>query len=204
MAVTESGPQPYVYTFSWRDIAWTVVAAVSTALLLKIFVVGAFRIPSHSMENTLMPGDYIVVSKLAYTISRPERGDIVVFRIPQAAAAASPSDVLIKRVVAIGGDTVRLGREGVFVNGRRQPAPPTSSNTDPSTIPMASDVVVVPDGHLFVIGDNRTNSYDSRSWGFLPLELVEGRPLFMYWSYGPDLHEPTPHIRINRLFGSIR
>lgn len=204
MALTESGPQPLTNSFSWGDVAWTVAAAVATALLLKIFVVGAFRIPSHSMENTLMPGDHIVVSKLAFTMSNPERGDIVVFRVPQSAAAVSPRDVLIKRVVAVGGDTVRLGREGVFVNGHRQPAPPASSNTDPSTVPMTSNIVVVPPDHLFVIGDNRTNSYDSRSWGFLPLDHVEGRPLFVYWSYGPDVLDESPHIRTNRLFRSIR
>lgn len=201
-----TAPEEATPTFgiTLRDILWTAAAAVGLAVVLKIFIVGAFTIPSHSMEGTLLPGDYIVVSKLVHVFGAIERGDVVVFRLPADVPSAS-KEPLIKRVIALGGDTVRLTPSAVYVNGIRQPAPPESIAPQPvDADAVPPEPFVVPNGHVYVMGDNRANSYDSRSWGFLPDSNIEGRPLFIYWSYGRAAADTTAHVRFDRLFHRIR
>lgn len=190
-----------------RDILVTSAAAIAVAILLKMFVLGAFMIPSHSMENTLLPGDYIVVNKLASWMASIERGDVIVFTLPDSMDAAGASRIpLIKRVIGIGGDTVRLSSTGVFVNGWRVPDPPQSASAyalsnDPTSTTIT---VVVPEGYFYVLGDNRANSWDSRYWGCLPGDCLEGLPLVVYYSYGSSATDTVPHIRWDRILGRIR
>lgn len=188
-----------------RDVIWTGLAATAAALLLKIFVIGAFMIPSHSMERTLLAGDYIVVSKLAYTIGSVERGDVIVFRGPDTTGPDDDDRPLIKRVVAIGGDSLVLTPNEIFVNDMRLPTPPLSATPGPVSIADSGIVRLrIPEGRLFVIGDNRANSYDSRYWGLLDSTRIIGKPLFVYWSYGPSTDDTAKHVRWDRLFSMIR
>jgi len=181
---------------SLRDVLWTALAATAAALLLKIFVIGAFMIPSHSMEQTLLAGDYIVVSK---------RGDVIVFRGPDTTGPDDDDRPLIKRVVAIGGDSLVLTPNEIFVNDMRLPTPPLSATSGPVNIADSGILRLrIPEGRLFVIGDNRANSYDSRYWGLLDSTRVIGKPLFVYWSYGPSTDDTAKHVRWDRLFSMIR
>jgi len=188
-----------------RELVWAAVVAALLALVLKIFVLGAFRIPSHSMEHTLLVGDQIVVSKLAYAFSEPSRGDVVVFRQPNEPGPKASAPLLIKRVVGIEGDTLRLTQTGIWVNGSRLPDPPLGRTADPSRVAGApTEAFVVPPSMVYVVGDNRENSYDSRSWGFLPVSRIEGMPLFVYWSWADADSTTESTVRFDRLFTVIR
>jgi signal peptidase I len=134
-------------------------------LLFRAFVAQAYYIPSESMRPTLEVGDRIVVNRLAYKLDGPTRGDVVVFDHPQ-----KHGTDMVKRVVATGGDWVE-GRDGkVWVNG--EPRGPS----------FDFPAMQVPADNLFMLGDNRDNSSDSRFWGFVPLGLVEGRAVAIWWS----------------------
>jgi len=178
-----------------RENVEALVIAIILALFIRTFVVQAFKIPSGSMQNTLLIGDYILVNKFIFgvkapftdvtiiPIAKPERGDIVVFKYPE-----DPSKDFIKRVVAVGGDTVRIENKNVFVNGALQDHP-LAIHVDPRT--FAKDLqprdnygpVVVPEGKLFVMGDNRDESNDSRFWGFVDASAVRGKAFMIYWSW---------------------
>jgi len=178
------------------------------AALLKLFVVGAIRVPSPSMEGTLRPGDYILVSKLGYgatvplllpwgssmfttvrvpALLTPRLGDVVVFQFgPDTPAARTrPSRLLIKRCVALAGDTLLLLGGRVFVNGRELFFPASAGPHDPpsgTTHPSAFGPVVIPEGHCFVLGDNPDQSADSRVFGPVPTHAIVGRAVLIYWS----------------------
>lgn len=160
-----------------RSIAewlFVVLGAVLAALLVKTFLFQAFRIPSESMVPTLEVGDRVLVNKLSYRLHDVNRGDVVVFTRPaglQETGAAQPED-LIKRVVAVGGDTV-VAREGVvYVNDQPivEPYLPEGTATFRLDTP-----VKVPDGEVFVMGDNRENSQDSRFFGTVREDTIIGR-----------------------------
>jgi signal peptidase I len=134
-------------------------------LLFRAFIAQAYVIPSGSMEPTLMVGDHIYVNRVVYRFDKPQRGEVVVFDHPR-----EHGKDLIKRVVAIGGDRVE-GHDGqVWVNG------------SPSGPSFDFSALEVPDDNLFVMGDNRDNSSDSRFWGFVPRGLVQGRAMFVWWN----------------------
>ncbi len=191
-----------------QSLAVTIVIAV----FVITFIVQAFQIPSESMENTLLIGDYLLVDKAHYgpggTWSwllpyRPvKRDDIVVFRYP-----VHPSQHFVKRVIGVPGDRVRLIKKHVFVNGVEVAEPfavykrhdrdsfrdnfPTGDSLSPSIeaawyleLRRLTDEgqLIVPAGFYFVMGDNREESLDSRYWGFVPQENIIGRPLLIYWS----------------------
>jgi signal peptidase I len=140
---------------------------IGLALVFRTFVASAYHIPSESMVPTLEVGDVVVVNKLSYALDPPARGDVIVFDHPR-----EHGTDLIKRVVAVAGDRVE-GREGTaWVNG-------TASGTSADFAPL-----VVPPGNLFVLGDNRENSADSRYWGFVPLGHVRGRAFAVAASFG--------------------
>ena len=193
---------------SLQSLLGTVVIAV----FVITFIVQAFQIPSGSMENTLLVGDYLLVNKLCYgghgigdyvmPYQKIRRGDIIVFHYP-----VDPQQHFVKRVIGVPGDRLRLVNKQVWVNG----APlkePYVRYVDPS-INMFRDnfprtdiaafnmegkwwlemkklvedgQLIVPEGHYFVLGDNRDDSQDSRFWGFVPRENIIGRPLLIYWS----------------------
>ena len=181
-----------------RENIEAIAVAIVLALFIRTFVVQAFKIPSGSMKETLLIGDHILVNKFVYGIripfsndvlipvNDPERGDIVVFRFPE-----EPDKDFIKRVIAVGGDTVEIRNKKVYVNGE-----PLNHDygffTDPHVMPGALQPrdnfgpVSVPAGKLFVMGDNRDHSYDSRFWGFVDLGDVRGKAFMIYWSWDSD------------------
>lgn len=189
---------------TWKDIISSAAVAVLVALLLRVFVIGAFEIPSHSMENTLLPGDYIMVNKLAYRIRDVRRGDVLIFS--RQAADTAVREAYVKRVIGLPNDTITLTHEGVWLNGRPLPDPPLAKPPmDPVLSSQSSPVTtIVGTDSLFVLGDNRRNSYDSRYWGCVPVDDVIGTPLLIYWSHGVTTENPLPHIRWDRLFQVVQ
>jgi len=189
-------------THSLRDLLLTAIAAAIVALILRVFVIGAFVIPSHSMENTLLAGDHILVSKIATVFNDVERGDVVVFELPDSLRGDKPQEPLIKRVIGLPGDTVTLTRRGIRINKKRQPDPPESA----SRIPVARGrtTIIVPENNVFVMGDNRENSWDSRYWGCLPTDRIIGVPFMIYWSFGASQHDTVDGIRWSRMFSTVR
>jgi len=174
------------------------MALVGLALLARTFFIQGYRLPSRSMEDTLLVGDYLLIDKFSYGIvfpladwrlpgiSAPRPGDIVVFRYP-----GDPRRVYIKRCIAVGGQIVEIRDKVVYVDGSRTVDPPFSKYVDARIFPASQNPRdnygprQVPDGAIFAIGDNRDNSRDSRHWGFLPVEAIIGRGMFLYWSCAP-------------------
>ena len=148
------------------------ISLISTFLFLSINALSArIRVESVSMEPTLFAGNFVVVSKLAYQFVEPGRGDIIVFQYPP----NPEQDPYIKRVIGLPGDQVTVREEEVLINGVRIAEPYLKSPTRQSgewTVPLNS---------LFVMGDNRNNSSDSRSWGEVPIDNVIGKALVVYW-----------------------
>ncbi len=173
------------------DYGLTALVAVALAILVQTFAIKPYLIPSTSMANTLVPGQRVLVDRMVYHYRPVHRGDIIVFRRPE-----PPSDVLIKRVVGLPGDLLSVHDGHLFVNGVQQNEPfvdkvdGITEPTDPadpyaSTQPDApwslSRPFRVPAGHYFVMGDNRTDSSDSRYWGTVPRKAIIGRAFFTYW-----------------------
>ena len=201
-----------------REYAEAIFIALLLALFIRTFVVQAFKIPSGSMEETLLIGDHILVSKFAYGThipneipilniklfddiilfpALPERGDIIVFKYPK-----DESRDFIKRVIGIPGDLLEVRHQKVFINGKPyedRHARHTESPSDSSLVPRDDfGPVLVPDNHLFMMGDNRENSQDSRYWGFLDINKVRGKALMIYWSW----NQLESWVRFDR-FGKI-
>lgn len=154
------------------EIIQSLAVAVVLAFLIHTYVMQNFRIPSASMEPTLQIQDYIFASKLSYRFQEPKRGDIVVFKYPK-----DTTRYFVKRLIAVGGETVALRNSQLFINGQHVPEdylPPGLRFSD-------FGPVEVPAGNYFMLGDNRNNSSDSREWGFVPRELIVGKEIFIYW-----------------------
>jgi signal peptidase I len=184
--------------------------ALLLALAIRTFVVQAFKIPSGSMLPTLEIGDHILVNKFLYGprlevpltqlsfgrlpgLRPPAPGDVIVFVNPR-----NPSLDFIKRVIAVGGQTVEIRDRQVYVDGKLSPPPSPLSKMSPClpaeppfawprTGPESCGPYTVPEDQVFVMGDNRGSSYDSRAWGPVPVANIKGRALIIYWSWdGPD------------------
>jgi signal peptidase I len=181
-----------------QEYAEAIIIAILIALFIRTFIVQAFKIPSGSMKPTLQIGDHILVNKFLYgikipfirktliPIGTPKRGDIVVFIYPE-----DRSKDFIKRVIAIGGDTVEIRNKKIFLNGKPQNdghGVYVDSVVFPAAIQPRDNFgpVKVPQGTLFVMGDNRDQSYDSRFWGFVDLKDVMGKAFVIYWSWDRD------------------
>lgn len=178
-----------------REYAESIIIAAILALVIRTFVVQAFKIPSGSMEDTLAIGDHILVSKFIYgtripftdtrliKLRDPRRGDVIVFEYPE-----DPSKDFIKRVVGTPGDEVEVRDKKVFVNGKSY-VNPHEVHKEPDLIPREQNPrdnfgpVKVPENALFVMGDNRDRSYDSRFWGFVKYEKIKGLAFIKYWSW---------------------
>lgn len=156
-----------------RVIITGIAAFVIVFGFLRPFVGEAFVIPSESMVPTLEVGDRVIVAKFVYRFSEPHRGDIVVFE-----GVGGETENLIKRVVGVAGDDVRMQDGVLFVNRKPQKEPYLNAES-PSSDSFAP--VVVPEGHVFVMGDNRGNSADSRVFGPVPLENLKGKALLRFW-----------------------
>ena len=154
-----------------RPSAFTIaIVLIALIVVVKLFVAEPFRIPSQSMEPTLRPGDQTLVDKLSG--DRPDRGDLVAFHAPRT------GEILLKRVVAVGGDTVGL-EDGVLVVDGRQVREPYA---DPKAIDSVYfGPVKVRPGTMFVMGDNRANSDDSRDFGAVPTDRIIGRAVARVW-----------------------
>jgi signal peptidase I len=195
----------------WPESLQSLAGTIIIAVFVVTFIVQAFQIPSESMENTLLTGDYLLVDKLhfgkdrlvgwALPYRKVKRGDIVVFRYP-----VHPSEHFVKRVVGVPGDHVKLVNRQVYVNGIPAVEPyayhfrphdafrdefpridlPVAGLNGAWWLEMKKMVddgqLIVPEGNYFVMGDNRDDSLDSRYWGFVPQENIVGQPLVIYWS----------------------
>jgi signal peptidase I len=174
----------------WRRYTGRLFVAAIVLFAVRTFIGEASMVPTGSMEGTILVGDHLVLNKLLYGPEIPllqlhlprwktiGRGDIVVFRYPR-----NPDEYFLKRVIAMGGDRVEIRDGVVYVNSspleepyavHRRPAQSATEQMQPLRVPKDS---------LFVMGDNRDNSSDSRDWGFVPEQNVIGEPLFVYWSY---------------------
>jgi len=182
----------------FREYAETITIALLAAVLIRMFIISAYHVSSGSMEDTLREGDYIFVYKLAYQSSSPKAGDVIVFQNP-----VEPTKDYIKRVVAVGGQTVEIVDKVVLVNGAVAPIPGESKNTDQRV--MAAELsprdnfgpFTVPQGQYFVMGDNRDDSQDSRFWGCVDKSYIKGKAIFVYFSYEPDPTAPqwkSPYV----------
>ena len=182
----------------FREYLEAIIVAVLLALFVRTFVVQAFKIPSGSMLPTLQIGDHLLVTKFSYGVTLPitgtvlfsrpgpVHGDVVVFRFPR-----DRSLDYIKRVIGVGGDTIEIKDKQVFVNGQKI-ADPHAHYASRDIMSAAGGPrdnfgpVTVPVGKIFLMGDNRDNSFDSRFWGFVDLPEVLGKALIIYWSWDVD------------------
>ena len=164
-------------------IEWVlvIVGALGAALLIKTFLFQAFFIPSASMEPTLHIGDRVLVNKLSYKFGDVERGDLVVFKRPDI-AAESQAVVrdLIKRVIGLPGETIEARDGAIYINGQRLDEDYLPAGTISENLPSQ----VVPAGKIWVMGDNRTNSRDSRVLGPIDIDTVHGRAFVRIWPLG--------------------
>lgn len=162
---------------SWLSFFAMLAMVVVISFGLRAFVFQPFEIPSGSMEETIMPGDMVFSEKISYYFRTPEQGDIVTFADPD-----QKGRTLIKRCIATGGQTVDLRNGVVYVDG--QPLSEEYTNAKPS-YPLNSTRVsypyTVPDGYIWVMGDNRTSSQDSRYFGAVSVKSVSGRAFLTYW-----------------------
>jgi signal peptidase I len=193
-----------------KDYLQPVIVAVILFLFIRTFVVQAFQIPSGSMEPTLLVGDYLLVNKFIYGIripytnirmlpfEKPQRGDVIVFIFPE-----DPSKDFIKRVIGTEGEKVQIIDNKIYVNDKQIADPwgyfrrrgpewylERVENYGPVTVPKDS---------LFVMGDNRDDSEDSRFWGFLPLKDVLGKALVIYFSWDAQAQSPWYKVRWARI-----
>jgi len=194
----------------FQEYSEAFVVAVILAILIRALLFQAFKIPSSSMEPTLLVGDHILVNKFIYGIRipftskrwpkfvEPRRGDVIVFVYPE-----DRTKDFIKRVIAVGGDTIEIRDKKVILNGKEvnnHNAHFYSNVIYPGDVIPRDNMkpVKVPEGHLFVMGDNRDYSHDSRFWGFVPIEDVKGEAFIIYYSA-----QNLSSIKWDRLFKII-
>ena len=164
---------------AWRENLESLIWAAALALAIRTFIIAPFKIPSGSMRMTLLEGDRILVSKFIYHFREPRRGDIIVFRFP-----LDPKRPFIKRLVGLGGDRVEIRDGAAFVNGEPLSGYggfQTRSYVNEGQWGSAGEVVDVPPGEFFVLGDNSGSSHDSRFWGFVPRRLLIGQAICIFW-----------------------
>lgn len=181
-----------------RENIEAILVAILLALLIRTFFVQAFKIPSGSMKQTLQIGDHILVNKFLYGIripllrkviiqvKKPTRGDIIVFKFP-----VDPDKDFIKRVIGVAGDMVESRNKKIFVNNQlinEDYSIRTDSHIIPGGLQKRDNFgpLKVPENSLFVMGDNRDQSFDSRFWGFVDLKVVSGKAFMIYWSWDQE------------------
>lgn len=195
-----------------RDWTEALIVAAVLALIIRTFCVQAFKIPSGSMEDTLLIGDHLLVNKFIYgtqlpfvdapvlKIRDPERGDIIVFEFPEDKDKSYfKRRDFIKRVVGLPGDVIEIRKKNVYVNGKRYITPEAVYKDGTMTAGPRDNMkqLKVPEGKYFVMGDNRDRSYDSRFWRFVDRSEVKGLAFIKYWSW--DSQNFTPRwSRIGR------
>lgn len=222
-AVPEARAAMSTGRWAWEWVK-SILIAFGLFLLIRTFLVEAFRIPTGSMENTLLVGDFLLVNKAVYgaqipgtrvrlpAFDEPRLGDVIVFLPPH-----EPDKNYVKRLVGMPGDTLFMRDKVLYRNGEPQ-IEPYVHHSDPNDISIASmnwqrdflapgvdpatyqptrddwGPIVVPPGRYFVLGDNRDDSEDSRYWGFVDGEAIRGQPLFIYYSFDPGILKPFPWL----------
>ena len=185
-----------------REYAESIAIAILLALVIRTFLVQAFKIPSGSMEDMLAIGDHLLVSKFMYgtkipftdtrilTVRNPRQGDVIVFEYPE-----DPSKDFIKRIIGVPGDVVEGKDKKVYVNGKLYENP-HEIHKEKELIPKEMNPrdtfgpVTVPPNSYFVMGDNRDRSYDSRFWKFVRRDQIKGLAFIKYWSWDHDKFRP--------------
>lgn len=171
---------------NWKRFAREIVDTLLLAVILFVginAVSARVRVDGYSMQPTLEDGEFILVNKMSYQWSEVDRGDIIVFHFP-----INPEEELIKRVIGLPGDSVVVQNNQVFVNGQALNEPYISQ------APMYSGEWVVQENYLFVLGDNRNNSNDSKDWGMLPMENIVGKAVVIYWP--PPMWDVIEHTEV--------
>ena len=188
-----------------KEYAEAIITALLLALIIRAYIIQAFKIPSGSMIPTLLIGDHILVNKFIYgtkipfsdksilVFKQPGKGDIIVFKYPE-----DPKKDFIKRVVATGGDTLEERNKIIYVNGK-EVTEPYAYHGDSFVRPRGDPrdnfgPLIVPENKVFVMGDNRDQSFDSRYWGFVDIKAIKGKALIIYWSW-----DPGNRLRFNRI-----
>lgn len=188
-----------------KEYAEAIITALLLALIIRAYIIQAFKIPSGSMIPSLLIGDHILVTKFIYgtkipfsdksilVFKQPEKGDIIVFKYPE-----DPKKDFIKRVVATGGDTLEERNKIIYVNGK-EVTEPYAYHGDSFVRPRGDPrdnfgPFIVPENKVFVMGDNRDQSFDSRYWGFVDIKAIKGKALIIYWSW-----DPGNRLRFNRI-----
>ncbi|MDR3362065.1 MAG: signal peptidase I [Desulfovibrio sp.] len=179
---------------SWREYGEALLTALFLAIVIRTFVIQAYKIPSESMMETLLVGDHLLASKFAYGVripftnyyiyrgDDPARGDIIIFEYPN-----DPSMDYIKRVIGVPGDVIEVRAKQLYRNGQPVRDEPYTRYISKNTNEPRRDnfgPVTVPPGQFFVMGDNRDNSLDSRYWGFVKREAIRAKAWRIYWSWG--------------------
>lgn len=200
--VTSVPPEPVKKKSLIREYAESIAIAILLALVIRTYLVQAFKIPSGSMEDTLAIGDHLLVSKFIYgtkipfvdkrvlTVRDPQRGDVIVFEYPE-----DPSKDFIKRVIGVPGDVVEGIAKKVYVNGKLY-ANPHEVHKEKDIIPKEMNPrdtfgpITVPADSYFVMGDNRDRSYDSRFWKFVRRDQIKGLAFIKYWSWDRERFRP--------------
>lgn len=174
----------YVYLGCWMAASLIIQPAIEIAI--KSNIIQAYNIPSGAMMPTLLQGDHILVDKCIYKNNAPRRGDIIIFPYP-----VDPSQDFIKRLIGLEGDTIEIRDKQLYINNEIFPES-YIVNKDPRTIPASQHPrdffgpITIPKNSLFVMGDNRDNSYDSRYWGVVAKESVKGKVKSLYWSWNRE------------------
>jgi signal peptidase I len=183
-----------------KDTIDSIVVAFVIAMIIRAFLLQAYKIPSGSMLNTLLIGDHILVNKAAYYFSKPKRGDVIVFEYP-----LEPEKDFIKRVIGVPGDKIKMVDKKVYINSKvlsedyvRYATNTIIYNNDNPRDNF--DEFTVPNEKYFVMGDNRDSSFDSRYWGFVSKDKIKGKALLIYWSWE---FEPEFEIRFDRVLKFI-
>lgn len=197
-----------------RDYAESVLLSLVIVLFIRAFIVEAVQIPSGSMENTLLPGDHLFINKFSLRASRDDeasqllpfmdvrRKDIVVFKFLEESGEAK---YYVKRVIGLAGDTVEIRSKQVLIDGEPLDEPyavfkePGRNDLRPRD---NFGPVRVPVDEVFVLGDNRDRSFDSRFWGFLSRDRIVGKPLFIWWSFDPRDQRSAP-LNLAQQAGSL-
>lgn len=200
---------------SLRENTEAIIIAIIIAVFIRAFIIQAFKIPSGSMLETLQIGDQILVNKFIYgvklpftdgktiiPVNDPEKGDIIVFKYPE-----DPSKDFIKRVIATEGDTIEIVNKKLYVNDRLVENEPYAAYKNkneiyPARLSARDNIpkIIVPENKLFVMGDNRDNSHDSRFWGYVDIKAVRGKAFIIYWSWNKERFG----VRWNRLGNIIK
>ncbi|MFH0984547.1 MAG: signal peptidase I [Candidatus Omnitrophota bacterium] len=164
----------------WKNWGEPLLIAAVLAILIRTFLFGPYKIPTGSMKPTFMEEDKIFVDKLSYRFHAPERGDIIVFKYPM-----DRKKDFVKRLAGLPGDELEIRKGVLFVNGKPMTDPPFSGNTyynvEDWKFGKSGQIIQVPDGQYFALGDNSAHSADSRQWGFVPRKDLVGKAFMIWW-----------------------